>query len=876
MLLTKTPTQKKHEIFLKDYKPYPFQLGRVELDVDIQPKLARVSSRIEVMRNPKSKDKKAALHLDGEALTLESVTVNGKKLAPKQYTATPHGLTIPGIGAKAVVEIVCTHDPYNNTSLFGLYKSGNMLSTQCESEGFRRITYYPDRPDVMARFTVTIHADKKNFPVLLSNGNLIKSGSEGKGRHYAVWQDPFPKPAYLFAMVAGKLDRVQSRFRTKSGRNVLLEIYVEPGKANQTEWAMISLKNAMKWDEKVYGLEYDLDRFMIVATPFFNMGAMENKGLNIFNDTCLLGTYKTATDATINFIEKVVGHEYFHNWTGDRVTCRDWFQLSLKEGLTVYRDQEFTCDLNSRAVERLEDVRNLRSGQFSEDAGAMAHPVRPDRYEEIDNFYTRTVYDKGAEVVRMYETLVGKQGFRKGMDLYFKRHDGQAVTCDDYAQAMNDANRGKFNLKQFMLWYSQAGTPVVDVKGSYDAKKKTFTLTCRQSCAPTPGQKTKQPFLIPLAVGLLDSKGRDLIGTQVLQLTKKSQTFTLRNIKEKPVPSLLRGFSAPVRLNYPYSDADLLFLLNNDSDAFGRWEAGFKFATKCLLALAAGKKVDTDPLINALGGILRSKKLDPAFKAMLLSLPGEGELGLTQAAMGKPIQVDDLHAARKQVTGKMAKVLRKDFEACYRTVKNVKPSQIDGKARGQRSLKNLCLSFLTIGDDKNALQQAYKQATTSPNMTEQVAALSILLERDDAKLRDKALKAFAAKWKKYPTIMDKWLMVQASSKRKNTLQQVQKLMKHPAFNIKNPNRVRALLGVFSGNTTMFHAKDGNGYKFIADMVLKVDPINAHAAAGLVKAFLTWRNYDARRQQLMKKELQRMAKKKLSPACAEIVKKSLKA
>jgi aminopeptidase N len=876
MLLTTGAAHKKKEIFLKDYKPYPFLVDTMDMDVDIQPKVARVSSRMVVRRNPASAEKQAPLHLDAESLTLESVTVDGKTLTAADYTLTPHSLIIPGIGKGAVVETVCTHDPYTNTSLFGLYKSGAMLSTQCESEGFRRITYYPDRPDVMAVFTVTIHADKKTFPVLLSNGNLLKTGTEGKGRHYAVWEDPFPKPCYLFAMVAGKLDKATTHFKTKSGRKVLIEIYVEPGKKDQTAWALESLINAMKWDEQTYGLEYDLDRFMIVATPFFNMGAMENKGLNIFNDTCVLGTYKTATDATLNFIEKVVGHEYFHNWTGDRVTCREWFQLSLKEGLTVYRDQEFTCDLNSRPVERLEDVRQLRGGQFAEDAGAMAHPVRPDRYEEIDNFYTRTVYDKGAEVVRMYEVLVGKAGFRKGMDLYFKRHDGQAVTCDDFAAAMHDANKGKFNLKQFMLWYSQAGTPKLDVKGAYNAKTKTYTLTVTQSCPPTPGQRVKKPMLIPLAVGLLDNKGRDMIGTQVLQVTKKKQVFTFKNIAQAPVPSLLRGFSAPVRLTFPYSDADRLFLLAHDSDGFGRWEAGYALASKILLAMAAGKKVDTTSLVEALRNVLRDKKLEPAFKAMLLTLPTDTELGLTQSANGKPIQVDELYAARQSLSRTLAESLKVEFATAYAALKNTKPSAIDGKARGARSLKNLALAYLVMGKDAKAAAAAYKQATTSPNMTDQVAALGILQQQGMEKLRDKALAAFARKWGKHPSIMDKWLAVQAGARRKDTLTRVKKLMNHPAFTINNPNRVSALLGVFTGNTTAFHAKDGSGYAFIGAMVRKIDPINSHASARLLKSFLTWRSYDAARQKKMQAELKRIAAvKKLSPACAEITGKALK-
>ncbi len=571
----------------------------------------------------------------------------------KEYKLTAHGMTIPDMPDKAVLEIASTHDPYKNTALSGLYASGPMLCTQCEAVGFRRITYYPDRPDVMAKFRVTIHADRKKYPVLLANGNLIKAGAEKDGRHFALWEDPWPKPCYLFAMVAGKLDKVTSSYKTKSGRKVLIEIYVEPGKKKQTGFALAALKKSMKWDEKTFGFEYDLDRFMLVATPFFNAGAMENKGLNIFNDACVLGRPETATDGTISFIERVVAHEYFHNWTGDRITCRDWFQLSLKEGLTVFREQEFVGDMNSVAVERLESVRDLRRAQFAEDAGAMAHPVRPDRYQAIDNFYTSTVYDKGAEVVRMIQTLVGRKGFQKGMALYVKRHDGQAVTCDDFVKAMADAN--KIDMRQFMLWYGQAGTPVLKASTRYDAKTKTLRLTVRQSTPPTPGQKTKKPLHIPLAIGLLDDKGHDMIGTQILSLKKPKHEFVFRNIRTQPVASLLRDFSAPVRLIYPQTDSELLFLLAKDSDPFNRWEAGNKLLLKRILALTLPASLAPrfpgkagEDLIAALGSTLRNEKLDAAFRAMVILLPSEGELGLALNADGKKIDPDAVHAARRK------------------------------------------------------------------------------------------------------------------------------------------------------------------------------------------------------------------------------------
>jgi len=861
------------EIRLADYTAPDFLIKNVALDVDIQADHAKVSSRLEIKRN--TKNKKAALVLQGETQKLLSVKLNGKTLSAKNYRRTAHDLSIPNMPDKAVLEIVSTHNPYTNTALSGLYAAGPMLCTQCEAEGFRRITYYPDRPDVMANFRVTIHADKKKYPVLLANGNLVGAGGEDNARHFAIWEDPHPKPCYLFAMVAGKLDKVTDCFKTKSGRKVLIEIYVEPGRANETGFALTALKKAMKWDESTYGLEYDLDRFMIVATPFFNMGAMENKGLNIFNDACVLGRPETATDSTIEFIERVVGHEYFHNWTGDRITCRDWFQLSLKEGLTVFREQEFCGDMNSIAVERLGNVRDLRRSQFAEDSGAMAHPVRPDRYQAIDNFYTSTVYDKGSEVVRMIQTLVGREGFRCGMDLYVKRHDGQAVTCDDFVKAMADANT--IDLQQFMLWYSQAGTPVVNVASRYDTKAKALHLQVKQSCPPTPGQKKKLPLHIPLAFGLLDAKGKDLVGTRVLSVKKAQENYVFSDIKTKPVLSLLRDFSAPVRLVYPYTDEELLFLLAHDSDPFTRWEAGYKLVTKYLLAAANKKPVAQKPLqtlINALGDVLRDPALDAAFKAMVLALPSEGELGLAIRAEGKQIDVDALYAARKQMVLRVASALKNDFKKMHAQLSKISPTATDGINMGRRSLKNLCLGYLAADQNEKVLREVYRQAIAAKNMSDQISALAILAETNSP-LRVKALAAFEKRWKKIPTIMDKWLMVQAAAKRKDVLSQVQKLIKHAAFSMKNPNRVSALIGVFAGNGLGLHAKDGSGYRFIADMILKIDPINPHSAAALAKSFVRWRDYDSKRQGLMKAQLRRLAAHKLSANSAEIVARSIK-
>lgn len=879
MFRKKSPkaASRNSEVRLADYKVPDFLIDHVELDIDIRDDHAKVTSQLKVRRNPKSRTMRAVLVLQGEAQKLLSVSVNGRALGAKEYKLTPHDLTILQMPSKGIIDIVSTHNPYKNTTLSGLYASGSMLSTQCEAEGFRRITYYQDRPDVMANFRVTLHGDRVKHPVLLANGNLVASGKEDQNRHFATWEDPHPKPCYLFAMVAGKLEKVTDHFTTKSGRKVLIEIYVEPGKTGETGFARAAIKKAMKWDEDTFGLEYDLDRFMMVATPFFNMGAMENKGLNIFNDSCVLGRPETATDSTISFIERVVAHEYFHNWTGDRITCRDWFQLSLKEGLTVFREQEYMGDAHSIAVERLGNVRLLRRAQFSEDAGAMAHPVRPDRYQAIDNFYTATVYEKGAEVVRMIQTLVGSAGFKKGMALYVKRHDGQAVTCDDFVKAMADAN--KIDLGQFMLWYSQAGTPVVKVVSRYDAGAKKLDLDISQSCPATPGQPKKKPMHIPFAFGLLDGKGKDMIGTRVLSLKKEQQTFVFENIKSRPVLSLLRNFSAPVRLVHAASDHDRLFLLAHDSDPFNRWEAGYQLLTQYMLAEVRGKRVDPilmDRLTAALGNVLRDPNLDAAFKAMVLSLPSESELGLAQRALGELIDIDVLYKVRKAFVTRISEALKSDFALVHKQLSGLDAQASDGVSMGKRSLKNLCLSYLAVSEEAKILSQAFKQATTAKNMTDQIAALGVFTDIDTP-LRAKAFTTYEKRWKKMPTIMDKWLALQAGARRKDVLAQVKRLMKHPAFDIKNPNRISALIGTFAGNGFGFHAKDGSGYAFIAEMIRKIDPINPHSAAALAKSFARWRDYDPARQKLMLKELKRLAthKNKLSNNSSEIVTKSLK-
>ena len=902
-----------------DYTPPAFLVDHVDLDFDIQDKFTRVRSRLKLRRNPAAKNKKAPLVLNGEAQKLLDVKLNGKKLSPKDYQLTPRTLVIKNMPNKPHVEIENTIEPQKNTSLSGLYTAGPMLCTQCESEGFRRITYYPDRPDVLATFTVTIHADKKHYPALLSNGNRIKAGAEGKGRHFTTWKDPFPKPCYLFALVAGKLDKVSDTFVTKTRRKVRLEIYTEPGKKKETVFALPALKKAMKWDEETFGLVYDLDLYMIVAVSFFNYGAMENKGLNIFNDSCALGRPETATDSYIAYIERVVGHEYFHNWTGDRITCRDWFQISLKEGLTVFREQEFCGAMNTPALERLDTVRDLRSRQFPEDAGAMAHPIRPASYHEIDNFYTRTVYDKGAEIVRMIQTLVGRQGFLKGMKLYVKRHDGHAATCENFVAAMADANR--IDLKHFMLWYSQAGTPVLDVTSRYNAKQKEFCLRVKQSCPPTPGQPKKAPLHMPFAVGLLDAKGRDLIGTRVLPLRKKQEEFVFKNIPAKPVPSLLREFSAPVRLNYSYTDGELLFLMANDSDAFNRWEAAQKLFMKYLLAeemnhppLVGGSKSLSDfgegsqetpspaktkallrntkfflPLpqgerdfspvppafIDALRAVLLDKRMDAATKVLTLTLPSESEHGLALRAQGKLIDPIAVYEVRRRIVRALAAGLADTlWDVFEKLASTLKESASDGPARGQRSLKNLCLSYLAKTATHDALPLAVELVARSRNMTDKIAGLSILADTKSP-MNAKMLALFEKHYKTQPSIMDHWLSVQAAARKPGVLKDVQRLLKHPAFTLNNPNRVRSLLGVFTGNPLGFHAADGSGYRFMGEMIRKVDKLNPHVGAGLAKPFLRWRDFDAKRQKLMQTELKRLgAHKGLSVNCREVVEKSL--
>ncbi|KAA0594706.1 aminopeptidase N [Azospirillum lipoferum] len=879
-------------IRLQDYRPPAHLIDTVDLFVDLGEDVTTVRAVLAIRRNPDRPEAATEpLSLDGQRLDLVSVALDGRTLGPDEYTVTPDHLIVLEVPDRYTLETVVRIKPQENTALEGLYKSSGNFCTQCEAEGFRKITYFADRPDVMARYSTTITADKARYPVLLSNGNLAASGDLEGGRHWARWEDPFPKPCYLFALVAGSLVHGEDRFRTASGRDVTLRIYVEPGNEDKIDHAMRSLIKSMRWDEEVYGLEYDLDIFNIVAVGDFNMGAMENKSLNVFNTKYILAKPETATDTDFLNIEAVVAHEYFHNWTGNRVTCRDWFQLSLKEGLTVFRDQEFSSDMHSRAVKRIADVQGLRTVQFQEDAGAMAHPVRPDSYVEINNFYTPTVYNKGAEVIRMIHTLLGPEKYRKGTDLYFQRHDGQAVTCDDFVAAMADASG--VDLTQFQLWYRQSGTPELDITGSHDPAAKTFTLTVRQTVPPTPGQPTKQPMHIPLVVGLLGPDGQDLplrlenegegeeaaAGTsRILHVKAESQSFTFRDIPARPVPSLLRGFSAPVKLKTDLTDADLTFLMAHDSDAFNRWEAGQILGTRILLGLVADQQagralVLPEGYADAFARILEDAERDRAFAAQALVLPTEAYLG-TQMAVVDP---DAIHTVREFARKILAGRLRAQFLDLYRRNSSQEPFSVDAEAIGKRSLKNLCLAYLMALEDAEALDLCLTQYRTAKGMTDEIAALQFLSNAASPD-GETALADFYDRWKGEALVVDKWFSVQAMSHRADTLDRVTALLGHPAFEIRNPNKVYALIGGFAnGNPVRFHDASGAGYRFLADQVLRLDPMNPQVAARLMGPFSRLRRYDAARQGLMKAELQRIvATPGLSPDVYEVASKSLEA
>ena len=864
---------------LTDYRPPAFLVDQVDLVFHLDETATRVTSRLKLRRNPAETDPAAPLHLDGEGLTLVRVLLNGEPLGANQYRLDAGNLIVPGLPAACTLEIETRIDPAANTELSGLYVSKGSYFTQCEAEGFRRITFFPDRPDVMARYSTTIHADKTRVPVLLSNGNLVATGDLPDGQHFARWDDPHPKPAYLFALVAGDLVALEDRFTTRSGRSVQLGIWVRPGDETACGHAMTSLKKSMVWDEEVFGLEYDLDIFNIAAVSDFNMGAMENKGLNVFNTKYVLAQPATATDGDYQNIEAIIAHEYFHNWTGNRVTCRDWFQLSLKEGLTVFRDQEFSADQGSRAVKRIGDVRGLRAAQFREDAGPLAHPVQPDQYIEINNFYTATIYQKGAEVIRMMHTLIGQQAFRRGMDLYFARHDNQAVTIDDFAQAMQDASG--MDLTGFKRWYHQAGTPEITVSDVYDPASRRYTLTVRQQTPPTPGQPDKHPLVIPLAIGLLDANGQEIEirlegepaaagTTRVLLVTEAEQSFVFTDVPALPVPSLLRNFSAPVKLS-GVSRERLRFLAAHDSDPFVRWESGQQYAAGLLLEMTAGDQAIEPGLIEAMTACLARADADPAFAAEALSLPGEAFL----ADQMKVADFDAIHAARNKTRAAIGRALAEPLRAAYDRLADHGDYRIDGAAIGKRALRNTCLAYLVAAALPGAVQLAKAQFDAGQNMTDVLAALSVL-NGVDCMERTDALAAFHAAWRSDELVLDKWFSIQAVSPLPGTLAAVQALTEHADFDWKNPNRVRAVVASFaSGNQVRFHDAAGAGYRFLADAVKRLDPINGQIAARLVQPLGQWRRTDTGRQVTMRAALADvLALPGLSKGTFEMVSKSL--
>jgi aminopeptidase N len=848
------PQTAPHEIRLADYCPPAFLVDTVELSFDLDEAATRVRSRLALRRNPASADRHAPLSLDGEAVTLVRLSLDGLELNTNRYRIDDGKLLIPDMPAACTLEIETRISPKDNTELSGLYTSGGNFFTQCEAEGFRRITWFPDRPDVMARFTTTITADKARVPVMLSNGNSGALADTGGGRHRITWTDPHPKPCYLFALVAGDLVAVKDRFITRSGRPVDLGIWVRRGDEDRCAHAMRSLKKSMQWDEEVFGLEYDLDVFNIAAVSDFNMGAMENKGLNVFNTKYVLAKPETATDSDYESIEAVIAHEYFHNWTGNRVTCRDWFQLSLKEGLTVYRDQEFSADQGSRVVKRIGDVRSLRAAQFREDAGPLAHPVQPDHYITIDNFYTATVYNKGAEVIRMMATIVGRENFRRGMDLYFARHDNQAVTIDDFVQAIQDASG--IDLLRFKLWYHQAGTPEVTVSDSYDRAARRYTLTLTQRTAPTPDQPEKSPLVIPIAMGLIDADGKET-AARTLLLTEPKQSFVFEDVPGAPVPSLLRGFSAPVKLvGVPL--AQLRFLAAHDTDPFVRWESGQQYATHLLLDMAAALRRGETPaldngLIDGLAATLRQADADPAFAAEALGLPGEAFLADQMAVA----DVDAIHAVRDIARRAIGRALHVELRATYDRLTDTGKYRVDGIAIGRRSLRNACLGYLAANAGVEGIARAKAQFDAAQNMTDVLAALAVLAAIDCPERRA-VLDGFHARWQNDELVLDKWFAIQAMSSLPDTPAAVRALATHQDFDLKNPNRVRALVASFaSGNQVRFHDPSGGGYRFLADIIIRLDNTNSQVAARLVPPLGQWRRVEPARQVLMKQELQRI-------------------
>ena len=876
-------TDTAQPIRLQDYRPPEWLVDQVALDVWLHPTSSRVRATLSLRPNPTSSA--APLVLDGDGLRLVSLKLDGTAIPDGGFVATPDGLTIPQPPNRPFsLEIETTIDPSANTQLSGLYRSSGTYCTQCEAEGFRRITYFPDRPDVMAVYTTRIEADKAEAPVLLANGNLVESGDVPGGRHFAIWHDPHPKPSYLFALVAGDLACVEDRFVTTSGRNVTLRIYVEHGKEDRCSYAMDSLKRAMRWDEEAFGREYDLDIFMIVAVSDFNMGAMENKGLNVFNDKYVLASPETATDADYAHIEAVIAHEYFHNWTGNRITCRDWFQLCLKEGLTVFRDQEFSSDMRSRPVKRIADVRALRAAQFVEDAGPLAHPVRPETYREINNFYTATVYEKGAELVRMVQTLIGKEKFRTGMDLYFARHDGEAATVEQFIQCFADAS-GR-DMTQFMRWYRQAGTPDVTVSGRFDAARKAFILDCVQTIPATPGQPSKEPMVIPLSIGLVGKDGRDLalkttdgrsLDSRTIVLNEQRAKFEFSGIGESPVLSVNRGFSAPINLRSDLDIDDLAFLAARDSDAFNRWQALQTISMRLLTDNVGATRNKQPPrkddrLVQAYAATLEDGALEPAFVALALILPSEGDIA---REIGKDIDPDAIFQARTALRVELGQRLGASLASVYERVTGGGRYSPDAASAGRRALRNAVLDLLAASGNPAAIARADRQYRNADNMTDRMAALATL-SLHDVPERKNALADFYSRYAGDALVVDKWFSLQAAIPHQDTLDHVRTLTSHPAFSLANPNRVRSLIGAFAqGNATQFNRLDGAGYEFIADTVLALDQKNPQVSARLATAFRNWRTMEHVRQAKAERALRRIrAASPLSRDLSDIVDRAL--
>ncbi|ENS1775123.1 aminopeptidase N [Vibrio parahaemolyticus] len=840
--------------YRKDYQAPSHTITDIDLTFDLYDNDTIVTALSKVVQKGES----TTLELDGEGLELRSVKVDGEDWA--HHEVKEASLVLSDLPAEFELEIITKIDPEANTALEGLYKSGGAFCTQCEAEGFRRITYYLDRPDVLAKYTTKVIADKATYPYLLSNGNRIAQGEAENGRHWVQWQDPHPKPAYLFALVAGDFDVLRDKYTTMSGRNVDLEIFVDKGNLDRAGHAMTSLINSMKWDEERFGLEYDLDIYMIVAVDFFNMGAMENKGLNIFNSKFVLANDQTATDRDYLGIEAVIGHEYFHNWTGNRVTCRDWFQLSLKEGLTVFRDQEFSSDLGSRAVNRIDNVRIIRGPQFAEDASPMSHPIRPDKVIEMNNFYTLTVYEKGSEVIRMYHTLLGEEGFQKGMKLYFERHDGTAATCEDFVSAMEDATG--VDLKQFRLWYSQSGTPTLRVNSEYNAEAKTYALTVEQFTEATQDQAEKQALHIPFDIELYDSKGQVIpviINGEsvhnVLDIKQDKQTFVFENVAEQPVPSLLREFSAPVKLEYDYSDAELIFLMKHATNDFARWDASqmllAKYIRQNVNNVQTGSEVQlSEDLIDAFRGVLLDENLEPAFVAQVFSLPSINEI----TGWYKQIDVDAVDTVLNSITVSLSAALEDELSATYHTLKQAEYT-IDHAAIGKRALRNQCLQFLAHTDKGNTLVKAQYEAAN--NMTDTIAAMSAA-NSAQLECREELMADYSDKWKHDGLVMDKWFALQGTNPAEDALEKVKATMNHEAFSLKNPNRTRSLIGSFlAANPVRFHDKSGSGYQFAGEILRQLNDSNPQVASRMIDPLLKFRKYDEARQAMIRAELEKL-------------------